>query len=360
MSRKALGVYVGIALSIMAMLLIDACVEDRLLSPDGGDSDAEYTVFYGGAEAAPPTGYYTYGISTKTGEPIDTFVFEMPSYRKVIFSNDGSNIIMSRSWLKIIDYESKEVIAENNQYATHCARLNATGDLLLVSDGYPFVVFSYPDLTPILVEDITVSYGGFLPQDRHAFYIKNGKDSLYVLNFTDPDNVLTSQHYIGGSVMAAEVTPDGAKLVILQTFYGDPKSNIKVYNTNDFALEEELEIPDRFYGGMTIHPDGNRIFLHQAAPSAQYISLIDVYSIDANTISGFITQDDIDSPHQFYPTQIAFTPDGRNAVILSFYPMSSTSTLIITDALSKAIIIQLDSPPAGAECIAVRPVDISK
>jgi hypothetical protein len=110
---------------------------------------------------------------------------------------------------------------------------------------------------------------------------------------------------------------------------------------------------------MALHPDGDRIFLYSASTSDEIANLVDIYSIKANTIYSFINENDIISPGTFYPVQVDFTPDGKQAILLLYYPLTESS-LIGIDILTHTVTFQVNEPLAAAERIAVRPVNLSE
>ncbi|PKK82674.1 MAG: hypothetical protein CVT49_12405 [candidate division Zixibacteria bacterium HGW-Zixibacteria-1] len=369
-------------LFLMASLTFFTCSEN-VTNPDK-NTIPEYGLIYFPAGGGGESPMIELTFSSKNGQVIDTTLSNC-YYYSMEFTDDGAMAIYVGGYA-VPPEQRNEMAWVVNQFTgdTLSKYIGWTGikpvlgpdkSRLLIT-GAGFMLFDFPSLN--LVHDIVFEPGsnwpidgGFMTAGNKLFYFCESKDTIFVLDFTNPGSV---------SETAAPISFDGQPVfptsslvdyrnehIILIATNMSGKKDIVVFGSDDLSFIKGIHT-DHYYSHLVEHPDGNRIFL--GAIAAYTVSpdenRIDIYDISQNVINSFVGVHDIDSMSYFQPDQMVITPDGGMLYVRAteYYDGSDAFTInwpaVGIRISDRAPVQYLNPAVAHSTTISVNPIMISE
>jgi hypothetical protein len=176
--------------------------------------------------------------------------------------------------------------------------------------------------------------------------------TIPLLNLAGDSLVLASMSYV----------PSGDSLV-LTTGRGPGVLYFQILNTTDYSIEMELRLaPWQLHAHHAWHPDGKRLFMPWNG-WRYYPGMggIDVYDLTTGIFESFVDNENyyISSPW-FEPRHIAFTPEGKQIVVLNGDQMGIWPVHVI-DMATKQIVRRFQPNYNGhSRAMALIPIDWEK
>jgi hypothetical protein len=291
-------------------------------------------------------------------------------YDDIAFSSDGGMMIYLRnhlgssmiSYLTVLDYDSASVLRERALARSLEVEVSDDGSRILAARGREILVFDFSSLELIYSDTVDNIGGGFLGDPDRFFYLKDDNDTLFIVDFSDPGNIIYSQVTFERQGVIyqpelAEVFESESQMVV---FAGNVSAGnlIRVLNTGDFSTVNDLTTAN-YYNDITPHP-GQAIcyFSYKNYVNSTPNDRIDIYRIDNNTLSDFLDNSSSVLPVELEPRQLAITPDGEIMFILNGdYSLTRALGIAIKD---KSLIYNIRPEEGDAEIIAINPKNFAQ
>jgi WD40 repeat protein len=232
-------------------------------------------------------------------------------------------------------------------------------------------IYKVPELLPIFeeIEDThTYMDVAFHPHDKTVVISRFNHDTLYVYSY-ESDNLKLNQAIplknLAGDDIVPDVmifTPSGDKL-ITQVIRGPGIFYFQIRNTSDYSIDFELRLaPWQLHAHFVWHPNDKRLYMPwNGRRTYPGMGGIDVYNLTTGIFESFVDNEDyyISSP-QFEPRYIAFTPEGKQMVVLSG-GQGVIGPVHVIDIATKQIVRRFQPNYNGASrAMALIPIDWEK
>lgn len=325
MSSTARKRYFG-WLFLLVSLTFLTCSEN-VTNPDK-NTIPEYGVIYFPAGGGGESLMIELTYSSINGQVIDSTLSNC-YYSSMEFTDDGTMAIYiggvavppeqrnEMAW--VVNYNTQDTLAKYEGW-TGIKPVFSPDESQLLITGSGFMLFEFPAMS--LAHNIVFNPGsnwpidgGFMTAGNKLFYFCENKDTIFVMDFANPESV--SETTVPISFEGNPVYPTSSlvdyrnKHIIIVATNASGKKDVIVLNSDDLSFVKGIH-SNHYYSHLVEHPDGNRIFL--GAIAAYSVSpdenRIDVYDIIRNEISSFIGVHDIDSMSYFQPDKMVITPDG--------------------------------------------------
>ncbi|MDW5551992.1 PKD domain-containing protein [Methanosarcina sp.] len=169
------------------------------------------------------------------------------------------------------------------------------------------------------------------PAPSYAFITNLNSNTVSVIN--TGDNTLTATVPVGTEPFGAAVSPDGTKVYVTNTRYGN-RGTVSVIDT---AINKVTAIVDVGYKyspcGIAVAPDGKKLYV--ADRDIKGVSVIDTFT---NTVIATV-------PVGVNPLGVAITPDGKKVYVTNRY--SNTVSVIDTNTNAVIATVEVGSGPCG-------------
>jgi YVTN family beta-propeller protein len=169
------------------------------------------------------------------------------------------------------------------------------------------------------------------PAPSYAFITNLNSNTVSVIN--TGNNTLTATVPVGTEPFGAAVSPDGTKVYVTNTKYGN-RGTVSVIDT---AINKVTAIVDVGYKyspcGIAVTPDGKKLYV--ADRDIKGVSVIDTFT---NTVIATV-------PVGVNPLGVAITPDGKKVYVTNRY----SNTVSVIDTSTNAVIaaVEVGSGPCG-------------
>ncbi len=336
MRKPSLICLTAVILLLFAIILLSC--EKNYITQAPVEHVGDYDLLYIHAGGGWDDPLHSLKYSTKTGEVIDTI--KTPYViADLQFTKDGTKAVIS-IWeqktgapsVLAVNYPLMDTIGILEGIAGEKIYLSPDEQAVLACWGPTIAILSFPDLTPIFVDTIANYEGGFLTSNDSAFYLVSGVDSIFVIDYTDRQNVTITAQIIGSSSGGGTVPGPCAvdyvnERFILVSNYNNEKSYIHILNSNDLSLTQFLVVNRLYNGTPGIGPGSDKIYLKLSGQLGDYEhNYIDVYNIGSNTVQKYINFGDITFIGVPLPNQFEFSPDGEIMYVLmgsnQYYPFT--------------------------------------
>ncbi|WP_048107514.1 PKD domain-containing protein [Methanosarcina barkeri] len=189
---------------------------------------------------------------------------------------------------------------------------------------------SNPNGTDSKLATVNVVPNGY-PAPSYAFITNLNSNTVSVIN--TGNNTLTATVPVGTEPFGAAVSPDGTKVYVTNTKYGN-RGTVSVIDT---AINKVTAIVDVGYKyspcGIAVTPDGKKLYV--ADRDIKGVSVIDTFT---NTVIATV-------PVGVNPLGVAITPDGKKVYVANRY----SNTVSVIDTSTNAVIatVEVGSGPCG-------------
>jgi hypothetical protein len=359
----AIGMLLGL------IVFVSSCERDcNCLSPE--DHIPEYHLIYPnsgieGVDVYDSSWVLTY--STKTGEVIDSF--KTTYYiNDIQFTRDGSMAVWTATNLSVpehvvwvTNYPIDDTIAFRG--GLHGERLAFNPDETRIMLHYidAITILSFPDLTPILTDTVQHNDAGFLPGVDKYFHVVGNKDSLYVVDYSNPESIVTTAIFLAsppdiGISPYIGVVDYERNLITLICEPDEEYSYIHVRDASDYSFVQQNVTPVHYHDRAFARPGSDEIFMYSIETGWSWWEMdrLDYYSVELNAVFSFMKRHDIVLfEGKFAFDQIEFTPDGETMYLGHVIPLG----VRIAD---KKVIQRLQPKIPAARVIRINPRDFSQ
>ena len=222
-------------------------------------------------------------------------------------------------------------------------------------------------MTPIYVDTIDNYEGGFLTSNDSAFYLVSGVDSIFVIDYSDQQNVIITANTIGSSSGGGTepgpcaVDYENNRIIFVSTT-AEGNSQIYILNSDDLSLIQWLWVGRKYNGTPGIRPGSDEVYLkYSTVFGAEADNLIDIYNIGSNTLIRYLRYGDIFYMSLFRPKQFEFTPDGNFIYILMgsnyYHPLTVLGINLSSDDAIHHLAPEKNS---HGHLIRINPIDFSE
>jgi len=323
--RKPKLAILAVAVLFVCNFLFVSCGKDKItqIEEQSGDYDLLY-IHAGGGLNVPLN---SLRFSTKTCEVSDTmktpYVID-----DLQFTRNGTMAVLN-IWDQFtgapsvisINYPSMDTIGLRESVGGNKIYYSPDEQAVLTCGGSQLSILTFPDLTPILIQTVNNYEGGFLTSGDSAFYLVSGIDSIFIVDYSDRQNITITTNTIGsisgGGTMPGPCVVDYEnKRLILVSNYNDEKSYIHILNSNDLSLIQFLVVNRLYNGTPGVRPESNEIYFKLSGLLGDNNSnYMDIYDVGSNTLKTYINFNNISFTGYSLPHQIEFTPDGRTIYV---------------------------------------------
>jgi len=189
---------------------------------------------------------------------------------------------------------------------------------------------SNPNGTDSKLATVNVVPNGY-PAPSYAFITNLNSNTVSVIN--TGNNTLTATVPVGIEPFGAAVSPDGTKVYVTNTRYGN-RGTVSVIDT---AINKVTAIVDVGYKyspcGIAVAPDGKKLYV--ADRDIKGVSVIDTFT---NTVIATV-------PVGVNPLGVTITPDGKKVYVANRY--SNTVSVIDTNTNAVIATVKVGSGPCG-------------
>jgi len=368
MKKPSLIWLTAISLLLFAVFLL-SCEKNYITqAPEEHAGDYDLLYIHAGGEYNGPLNTLIY--STKSGELIDTIKTQY-FIEDLRFAKDGLKAVIG-SWepstlnpsVLAVNYPNMDTIAIRDGVICRRMEFSPNEQSVFCCDGTMVSILSYPDLSNIYIDTVENFDGGFLTSVDSAFYLVSGIDSIFVIDYSDRQNVTVSTATIG-SISGGGTVPVSCAVdyinerIIIVSNYNDEKSYIHVLNSNDLSMIQFLVVDRLYNGSLAIRPESDKIYLKLSGNYGDFEhNYIDVYNVYSNTQSKFINFGDITFIGVHLPYKMEFTPDGKTLYVLMGSNQYSPFNVLGFDP-DTGDIMQFLAPEssAGGQIIRINPIN---
>ena len=368
MKKPSLICFAVLILLLFAVIILSC--EKNYITQAPEEHVGDYDLLYIHAGGGWDDPIHSLKYSTKTGEVIDT-VKTPYAINDLQFTNDGTRAVLSIMGQKTgiqsiisINYPSMDTIGIHEGIGGRKIYFSPDEQAVLTCWGSTVAILSFPDLTPIFVDTVDNYEGGFLTASDSAFYLVSGVDSIFVIDYTDRQNISVTANTIG-STTGGERVPGPCAVdyenahIIVVTNHNNEYSKIHLLNSNDLSLVQSLFVNRLYNGTPAIRPGSYEIYLKLSGllgdDEHQYI---DVYNTASNTLRTYINLKDIAFSGVRIIDQLELTSDGRELYVLmgtnQYYPFIVLGFDLDNDEIIHHL---LPETAANGHLVRINPID---
>jgi len=169
------------------------------------------------------------------------------------------------------------------------------------------------------------------PTPSYAFITNLNSNTVSVIN--TGNNTLTATVPVGTEPFGAAVNPDGTKVYVTNTKYGE-RGTVSVIDTATNKVTAIVDVGYKYSPcGIAVTPDGKKLYV--ADRDIKGVSVIDT---STNTVTATV-------PVGVNPLGVAITPDGKKVYVTNRY--SNTVSVIDTSTNTVIETVKVGSGPCG-------------
>ena len=169
------------------------------------------------------------------------------------------------------------------------------------------------------------------PAPSYAFITNLDSNTVSVIN--TGNNTLTATVSVGTEPFGAAVSPDGTKVYVTNTKYGE-RGTVSVIDTATNKVTAIVDVGYKYSPcGIAVTPDGKKLYV--ADRDIKAVSVIDT---STNTVTATV-------PVGVNPLGVAITPDGKKVYVTNRY--SNTVSVIDTSTNTIITTVKVGSGPCG-------------
>jgi len=359
---------IGIVLIMLALFSCDD--HDCPNCPEPKEPD--YELLYSYVGQYPDTYVLTY--SSKSGEILDSALYQGNPFDNVVFSHDGeyacytSNYDLelgaSETW--VTHWATRDTIAYRSGIGALAAYLSTDDQYLLLTGGNIVAILSFPDLATLYLDSVSSGAGAFHPSRKIAYVsLERARDSIYVIDFsqeTPPIRSFPLHNADGTKLLSQGPFMCTNTSLVLNAAIPKVVTYLQFYDTNDFGLRNELVA--RNYVGLGRHPDSTRVFLSYLTFIGNFpvSGGIDLYNIETNTLQPWIAEGKLDSGtgEPFVPSQIEVLPDGSSMFVLSGGNGFWLGPILQLNTATKEVMKRFDNTDGFSRLIRLNPKNVAE
>jgi len=331
----------GLALAF-ALLIGVGCSSDN---PAEAPANIDYHLVINHLYQPDSNGNYFLAVaSVRDDNIIDSVPIDNP-FPGMAFSHDGQVLYQSRPGFDgaiwTTSWDSGDTLALFSDLGVEELSVSNDDSFLFASSGAAAILFSLPGLDPLAWDSTGNSGGIIIPGHDLACYFRQGKDTLFGIDFGPSPPATTSTPLRLSGDQPLDIHDLGVSLS------GDTLFVIGRKSTNDvvFALFDveslipikEISIPSQTYWPATITPVPNTdkvVFNEQGNPFSHRSGT--VYMIDLTSESCSVILEEADIGY-FLARDLAVTPDGAYVYVAAGNPIKiRLSDLKITSPIQNA------------------------
>ncbi len=334
-------------------------------------AEPDYQLLYSYVGQYPDTYVLTY--STKSGEIVDSALYQGNPFDAMVFSHDGQyacytshydlELGASETW--VTRWATGDTVAYQKGIGAGAAYLSEDDQFLLLSLGEIIAILRFPNLETVFLDSISSGGGSLHPTLQIAYVgMQTSMDTIVVLNYAgDPIETsyirLSDSH--GNRVFASGPFLCTNELLFVNSFIPSVVSYLQIYDVNTFGLIREYVA--RMYSGGSLHEDGKRLYLSHIAfiGSFPVSGGIDLYNLETNTFQPWIAEGEIDlgTGEPFVPNQVEFTPDGESMFVLSGGNGFWLGPVLQLSTRTKEVIQRFDNSDGFSRLIRLNPKNVA-
>ena len=370
MKKPFLILPAALALLMLAVILLSC--EEKCTCPVEEEHIGDYHLIYshagGDGETSP---YLVLTYSTKTGRVIDTL--ETNYYlRDMRFTSDGSKMVVltgtsspsAEPKLITVDNVSGDTLALLSVNFGGSMYLSPDETKMLVCGGSMLAIYSFPMLDIIFSEEVANDGGGFLTAGDSIYYYNYNIDSLSIIDYSNPADIIKTAIPIRSYGLPAyptgAVTNYDRHYLFLAARFGDYTGSVlKIYDSNNIEEQNSLDVMKYYNSQPVIRPGTDEIYLCANHAEASGYDFVDLYYASLNIVITYLNAANISTEDHFKPQQVDFTPDG-NLMFVMLGGGPTFSSVIGIQLSDKAIIHMLRPTEPLASFIRIDPTDYSK
>ena len=371
MKKPFFAFAVILILSLIGALLLSC--EKKCTCPVDVETVGDYDLLYihaGGILNDTLYALYSLNYSTETGSLNDT-ILTLYHINDLHFTQDGLRAVMSidnlgpiQNSVLAIDYPSFDTMAIFDKSDGYRIYFSPDEQEVISCFGSIISILSFPDLTPIFIDTVDNYDGGFLTSTDSAFYLVSGIDSIFVIDYTNRQDVAVTSATIGSASGGGTVPGPCAvdyinnrMILVLATPEGN--SHIHVLNSDDLSSVQWLWVDRRYDGKPGIRPYSDEVYLKYGTDIGEETdNLIDVYNVTSNTLSNYLRSDDILFWSYFSPRILEFTPNGNSMFVLTGSNLFARFSVLAFNLDNDKVNRQLEpEKDATANLIRINPIN---
>ncbi len=309
--------YIWPSLILLLLAMALGC-SDKPNNP-ASEPEPYYKLLY--SYVQPPVSVLTFDV--RIGEVLDSAWFPGEPYRDLIFSHDGEYTYATGRVTRIIKESTGDTIASDWEHRGYELVLSPDEQYLVVEASQDMWVLRVPSLSVVYHKTITYFWGRFHPTKQLLYIIYGipGADYdtlLYVLDLsvTPPVERSVALHDSEGALVPPapmELSGNGKSMLMI---YYNWLFQVDTDSLKVIKVMKSLHFADANYIGITVHPDGNRAFLHYYDPWYNTaVGGLDIFDFSTQTLTNFIDRVSVPELNRpFRPWRSQFTPDGKELI----------------------------------------------